>query len=149
MVLLFLALLAFVPAQVEAASGRIYKVLPQFLDLEGRQSLSPSLYERDAYQDFLRHHPEKRSTLRFDVQWKAQSRSARIKLRVEMRGSKANTLAKPIVVEQEVKPGWFGSKWASIPLTKEQYQELGDLVSWRATLWEGENLIGELKSFLW
>src|SRR5207249_4815919 len=45
----------------QAAAGRVVKVLPQFLDLKGRNTLSPSLYERDAYQAVLRRHPEQRS----------------------------------------------------------------------------------------
>src|SRR5437899_2397501 len=33
-----------------AATGRIIKVLPHLLDLQGHHALSPSLYDRDAYQ---------------------------------------------------------------------------------------------------
>jgi len=51
-----------------AATGKILKVLPQFLDTKGRNSLSPSLYERDAYQVVLREHPERRSAMRFYVE---------------------------------------------------------------------------------
>ena len=40
----------------QAATGRVIKVLPQFLDLKGRNSLTPSLYERDVYQNVLRDH---------------------------------------------------------------------------------------------
>ena len=41
----------------EAAAGRVIKVLPLFLDLKGHDALSPSLYDRDAYQVYLRQHP--------------------------------------------------------------------------------------------
>ena len=47
-------------------------MLPHYLDKEGRHTLSPSLYERDAYQAILRQNPEKRGGMRFDVQWKAR-----------------------------------------------------------------------------
>ena len=51
----------------QAAEGKIIKVLPHLLDKKGRHTLSPSLYERDAYQAKLRTHPEDISALRFDV----------------------------------------------------------------------------------
>jgi len=40
----------------DAASGRVVKVLPLLLDLKGRDAVSPSLYDRDAYQVYLRQH---------------------------------------------------------------------------------------------
>src|SRR5690348_10649157 len=71
-----------------AADGRVIKVLPHFLDLDGKHTLSPSLYGRDAYQYFLRQHPEKRSGVRFDIQWKATGTAAEpMKLRIELRGT--------------------------------------------------------------
>src|SRR5438876_12384074 len=63
-------LLAALPAT--SATGRVIKVLPEFLDLQGRSSLAPSLYERDAYQAVLREHPERRAGIRFYVQWKTK-----------------------------------------------------------------------------
>src|SRR4051812_18130916 len=71
----------------EAAEGRVIKVLPQFLDLQGHSTLAPSLYDRDAYQKFLSTHPAKRSGLRFAVQWKTKGpEPAQLKLRLELRG---------------------------------------------------------------
>ena len=58
------------PAQ--SATGRVIKVLPQYLDLKGRNSLTPSLYERDTYQTNLRDHTNLCSGMRFNVQWKAK-----------------------------------------------------------------------------
>src|SRR5206468_2182976 len=89
----------------EAATGRIIKVLPHLLDREGRHTLSPSLYERDAYQAFLRKNPERCAGLRFDVHWKAnRAAGPRLLLRVEIRGSKA---AKPALLEQPARPNAF------------------------------------------
>ena len=69
------------------------KVLPQYLDLKGRNSVAPSLYERDAYQVYLRDHPDKRSGMRFFVQWKAKGPAAEpLKLRVELRGTAEGNL---------------------------------------------------------
>src|SRR5437764_9781351 len=82
-----------------AATGRIKKVLPHYLDKQGRHTLAPSLYERDAYQAHLRHSPNERSALRFDVNWKAtRGADTNLKLRVELRSSKANPL-QPVVLE--------------------------------------------------
>jgi hypothetical protein len=53
------------------------------------------------------------------------------------------------VLEQEVKlRGWF-SHWASLPLTGDEYKKIGEVTAWRATLWDGDQMIGEQKSFLW
>jgi hypothetical protein len=131
----------------EAASARIIKVLPHLLDREGRQTLSPSLYERDAYQVFLHKNPDKCSGLRFDIQWKARPTDwSQLKLRVEIRGSKE---AKPIVLEQSAPRNHWYSRWSSLTLAGESYQRLGEVVAWRTTLWEGDQLLAEQKSFLW
>ena len=36
-----------------------------------------------------------------------------------------------------------------VSLSGEEYQKLGELSAWRATLWEGDRLLAEQKSFLW
>ena len=129
----------------QAASNKIIKVLPHYLDLKGRQSLAPSLFERDAYQAQLRKHPEQRSTMRFDVQWKAKGVDwSRLKMKVELRGS-----IKSGVVEQAItRHGWW-SYWIALTLDKQTYVDLGDIVAWRVTLWEGDTQLAEQKSFLW
>jgi hypothetical protein len=136
-------------SNLDAATNRIIKVLPHFLDLHGRQSLSPSLYERDAYQARLRANSDQRSALQFDVQWKAKVKdSTRLKLRLEARGSKSHVI-EPLVVEKSTLPkGWF-SNWSAIKLDNTTYEQLGDIVSWRISLWEGDRLLAEEKSFLW
>ena len=137
-----------VPAQ--AATGKVIKVLPHFLDLEGRNTVSPSLYDRDAYQLFLRAHPEKRSAVRFDVQWKVKGPFwGAIKLRMELRGTAQGNLPKQLVLEQPVEPGGWFSHWTGLVLGGDQYKDFGEVTAWRATLWEEEQMIGEQKSFLW
>ena len=134
---------------LHAASARILKVLPQYLDLEGRHALSPSLYERDAYQAYLRQHPEQRSALRFDINWKAKHLShERLLLRVDLRTSERNS-TQPIVLEKNVRPARFFSTWSSVPLEGEDFGEMGRLIAWRVTLWRGNELLAEQKSFLW
>jgi hypothetical protein len=133
-----------------AGTGRVVKVLPHFLDAQGRHSLSPSLYERDAYQAMLRQHPEKRSGLRFDVQWKGKGPFWEpLKLVVELRGIAQGTLPRELTLEKPVEPpGWLGS-WSQVVLDGEAYRNFGEVTAWRVTLWEGQQLLGERKSFLW
>jgi len=57
----------------DAVSGRVVKVLPLLLDRKGRDAVSPSLYDRDAYQVYLRQHTNEISAIRFDVLWKASN----------------------------------------------------------------------------
>jgi hypothetical protein len=134
----------------EAATGRVIKVLPQLLDLQGRQTLSPSLYERDAYQAFLRVHTNDVSGMRFAVQWQAGGKSAvPLKLRIEARGTAKGDLPSHTVLEREVKPGGWFSHWISLPITGEDYKKFGSVTAWHATLWEGDRLLSEQTSFLW
>jgi hypothetical protein len=144
--LFVLALLLSAPL-AEAASGKIIKVLPHLLDAEGRHTIYPSLYERDAYQAYLRQHPGAQSGLRFDVQWKGRN-SEKLQLRLELRGSKEKAPTQLTLTEGKTKRGLF-SNWTRLPLAGEERRKFGDLVAWRATLWEGDQMIAEQKSFLW
>jgi hypothetical protein len=148
LLLMFVSLLG-ASCDLQASTNRIVKVLPHFLDLQGRQSLSPSLYERDAYQARLRANSDQRSALQFDVQWKAKVKdSSRLKLHLEIRGSKTHVID-PLVVEQTTLPKGRFSNWSAIKLDNKTYEQLGDIVSWRISLWEGGQLLAEEKSFLW
>jgi hypothetical protein len=148
--ILIFALCFIVCAAASAATGKVIKVLPQFLDLKGHYAVSPSLYDRDAYQAYLRQTKTNISGMRFAVQWKASDASAdSLKLRVEIRGITQGERPPIIVLEQPVKPGFWFSHWASLPLTGDNYKKIGEVTAWRATLWDGDNLIGEQKSFLW
>jgi len=74
------------------------------------------LYDRDAYQAFLRDNPDKRSALRFDINWKAKrSKSEQLVLRIELRGS-GRDLSNPIVLERPVRPSRFFRNWSSLRL---------------------------------
>ena len=137
-------------ATVSAATGKVIKVLPQFLDLKGRSAISPSLYDRDAYQAYLRIHTNDVSRMRFAVQWKASGAGAdSLKLKVEIRGVTHGDLPPSITLEQAVKPGVWFNHWAYLPLGGEDFKKIGEVTAWRATLWDGDKMIGEQKSFLW
>jgi hypothetical protein len=132
----------------DAVNGRIVKVLPLLLDLKGRDALSPSLYDRDAYQAYLRH-TNKVSAIRFDVLWKASNATGeKLKLRVELRAMNTNGLPRQMTLEQSVTPGFF-RRWTSLTLAGPDYKNFGELVAWRASLWSDDRLLGEQKSFLW
>lgn len=141
-VLIILAFAALVPAQ----SDRIIKVLPHFLDAKGRASISPSLFDRDAYQKQLRENPAKRSAIRFDVEWKA-SYYPELILRIEAKGAQGPG-PKLITLDQTVKPGLM-NQWTALTLGGEHYGSFGELISWRAILLQGTNVLAEQKSFLW
>jgi hypothetical protein len=148
-VFLFLCAALTAPAADSAASGKVLKVLPQFLDLEGRSAISPSLYDRDAYQAILRKTPAKRSGIKFVVQWKAKKYDVeKLKLRVEMRGVINNNLQTKIIETPVKKNGWFNT-WSEFKLTGEDYKKFGDLIAWRVTLWEGDTQLSSQQSFLW
>jgi hypothetical protein len=88
--------------------------------------------------------------MRFDVQWKAKGESAGpLELFVELRGSARGDLPKELTLEQDVAPrGWF-SHWSSFLVTGDDYLALGEVTAWRVTLWEGDQMLSEQKSFLW
>lgn len=129
------------------ASAKLVKILPHFVDQQGRVALNPSLYERDAYQFHLRTHPEERAGLRFDVQWRSRD-TTRVTLRLELRGNRGRN-GTTAVLEQEVKFRGLFSTWSRASFTGEAYKQFGELSAWRATLWEGESLLAEQTSFLW
>ncbi|HLZ55201.1 MAG TPA: hypothetical protein VKS19_12030 [Verrucomicrobiae bacterium] len=133
----------------DVVTGRIVKVLPFFLDLKSHEALSPSLYDRDAYQAYLRRHTEQRSAIRFDVLWKiSNAGEAKLKLRVELRGLGADGMPRQATLEQTVPPH-FLRHWDSLTLGGGDYKNFGELVAWRTTLWADNQLLGEQKSFLW
>jgi hypothetical protein len=147
--LVVLLILLITGGAASAASGRIVKVLPHFLDLEGRHSVSPSLYDRDAYQAQLRQHPEQRSGIRFDILWRARGATKeKARLQVELRGTAKGNLPSETTLQTEVTVTGT-SHWASLKLDGENYKKFGEITAWRVTLWSGDQMIGEQKSFLW
>ena len=128
---------------------RILKVLPHFLDRDGRHSVNPSLFDRDAYQFELRQNPALRSGLRFDVLWKtAPGNPAALTVKLELRGSKAPEQAPVIVTARGFSRGGF-SQWTRIPIRGPDYEALGELLAWRVTLWKDDQQVAEQTSFLW
>jgi len=139
-----------VAASAQAATGRVIKVLPQFLDLKGRNSLTPSLYERDLYQAHLLRYTNECSGMRFNVEWKAKGKvTVPLKIKVELRGVAHGDFPEQLVLEKPVQGGGWFTHWAVFNLVGEEYKEFGTVTAWRVTLWEGSQQLGEQKSFLW
>jgi hypothetical protein len=148
MILLLLGSLATVFAS-GAETGHIVKVLPLFLNHKGQDAISPSLYDRDAYQVYLREHTNEVSAIRFDVLWStANAESANLTLRLELRGIGQSGVPRQTSLEQAVTPHYF-RHWTSLPLAGDAYKNFGEVIAWRATLWSGPQLLSEQKSFLW
>jgi hypothetical protein len=133
----------------DTVTGRVIKVLPFYLDLKGQKALSPSLYDRDAYQAYLLSHADQRSAIRFDVLWKASNAGdANLKLRIELRGICDGGMPRQATLEQTVAPHFF-RHWISLTLGGQDYKNFGGLVAWRVTLWSGNQMLSEQQSFLW
>jgi hypothetical protein len=147
--LIALTVLFFLAPVVWAGEGSVLKALPQLLDKQGRHALSPSLYERDAYQLILRKNPAQRGGVRLAVQWKAKNADwAKLKFRVEMRGLLGVNLHTVIIEEPAIKNGHF-SNWSEFRIEGTGYKTFGELVAWRVTLWEDDRQLSQLESFLW
>jgi len=119
------------------------------LDQKGRVALSPSLFDRDAYQARLHENTNLVSGVRYDVLWSAShAGDAPLTVRVELRGVGTNNLPRLKTLETRVKPGLF-RKWTDLKLEGEEYRQFGAVTAWRATLWADDQLLSEQKSFLW
>ncbi len=127
------------------ATGKIVKVLPLLLDTQGHIAKSPSLFDRDAYQAWLREHTNEVSGIRYDVLCNA---GEKLKLRLELRGVGEASLPKLKSIETEVASGSFNN-WTEIKLSGDDYFKFGAIVAWRTTLWSGDQQLSEQKSFLW
>jgi hypothetical protein len=131
----------------QVPEGTIVKVLPHYLDAEGRHSDGPSLLHRDVYQIKLRDEPELINALRFDIKWRGGGLGVEIaKLRVEVRSSKAGV--SPQVFQQQIKPSGHAN-WTGVLVSAEEYRKIEKMESWRATLLVGDKVLAEQKSFLW
>ncbi len=154
--LILACILSWGGRDLSAAEPKIKKVLMQLLDSHGRNAIHPSLFDRDAYQAYLRKHPKEQAGLRFDVDWNADSKySEGLTLRIELRGLRApgdrgkSQDFKTLVLEAPVKRRhWFGT-WSSIKLEGDRFKSFGEVVAWRTSLWDGNQMVTEQRSFLW
>jgi len=146
-----LGLLQGAQADGVAPAGRLVKVLPLLLNKKGNDAISPSLFDRDAYQFYLRQHTNEISGMRFDVLWKAAglaTTNATVKIQLELRSIAPNGDPQLKTLQTTTPPHRF-RHWTSLMLSGADYQHVGDVVAWRATLWSGDQLLSEQQSFLW
>ena len=144
-----LAMLLLLAPAVKAGEGRVVKVLSQLLDQKGRQTLSPSLYERDAYQFDLRRNLKLQGGARLAVQWKASKVDwTHLTLRAEMRCLLGDNLHTVTMEKPAVKSGHFSS-WSEFRIEGADFKNFGHIVAWRVTLLENGHPLGQLESFLW
>jgi hypothetical protein len=130
--------------------GRVIKVLPQLLDKQGRSTVSPSLFDRDAYQAHLRTTPDEVSGIRYDVLWKAHGAVDReLTVRVELRGMFEDTVPRSKTLEFTIDGRKSIRRWSALKLTGKDYTAFGRITAWRATLWCDGKMLDEYKSFLW
>ncbi|HTV61068.1 MAG TPA: hypothetical protein VMH30_00715 [Verrucomicrobiae bacterium] len=147
--LVLFVLLVSLPALASEATGRVIKVLPLFLDTNGVAAISPSLFDRDAYQLRLREHPRLVSGMRIDVLWKTHNAAnEKLTLRAELRGVGGRNLPTETTLETNLLLK-TSRHWTSLKITGPDYKNFGMLMAWRVTLWDGDKMLGEQKSYLW
>ena len=87
--------------------------------------------------------------MRFDILWKAQNATnEQVTLRAELRGVGAHALPTVATLETNLMAR-TARHWTSLEIAGTDYQNLGSLVAWRVTLWDGNTMLSEQKSFLW
>ncbi len=87
--------------------------------------------------------------MRFDILWRGRGQAKeKATLRVELRGVAKGNLPSETKLETEVTITGT-SHWALLKLEGEDYKKFGEVTAWRVTLWSGDQLLGEQKSFLW
>lgn len=132
-----------------AGDGRILKVLPHWIDQSGRHALHPSLFERDAYQAYLRQNRDRVGGRRFDVNWKGRKLDwSRTTLRVECRTGR-NPTGAPLVIESPVRKPRGTRSWTALILDGQAFRDSGDVIAWRVSLREGDQEVASQASFLW
>ncbi len=137
-------LLAVLSSANAARPGKISKVLPHWLDQQGRHTLSPSLLERDTYQTKLRADRSLCSGIRFDVKW-SKNTSVNVKLQLELQVTDGT---EPIVLEQAINPS-RRSGWDAITLDGDAFTAIGKIIAWRVRLLDGDMELADRRSFLW
>lgn len=148
-----LAVVGAAPAHAERyVPAKILKVLPHYLDLNGKHSLSPSLFERDAYQAELRRSRDKVSGMRFDILCRTSVEGGEVwKVRLELRpadsGGAEGDEVKPLIETVDVKRR--GRAWVRVVVNGERYRRLGGIAAWRAVLIRGDREMAETRSFFW
>ena len=128
----------------------IKKALRHYLDTQGRHTKSPSLLDRDAYQVYLREHPLEISGLRFDVQLGLRKlKESPLSLKVELRHGKGTKIDLFTQQSKVTLKGRRRSQWTKLTIEGDAYKEIGEIIAWRISLWQGDTKLSTKESFLW
>jgi hypothetical protein len=132
-----------------ADQASIVKVLPHLLDLKGKASLAPGLFQRDAYQGQLRKDPKLVSGMRFNVQWKAKGIPADelvLKVRLKTSGRSPND---PLELTAPIRGNRKWGRWSSLYYDGNLFKDNGQVLAWKVELLRGETPLATQTSFLW
>lgn len=143
-----LLLIVAIPFAGSAAEQRVIKVLPHLMDQEGRIAKSPSLFERDAYQAWLRENPDERSGVRYDILWQSYI-SGEYTLKLELLGRVEDGRAQSKTVEVKLDVKDRRRHWGHVKFEGEEYQKFGRIVAWRVSIWQADQMLAKEQSFLW
>ena len=137
-------------AEGQKTTVHVLKVLPHYLDAKGLHTISPSLFERDAYQAHLKDHPDEVSTMRFDVHLRLRDSDLKdVQVRVEARFGKGDSIETIKASAPLKKPRWGKRTWTSVTLDKKSFDAEAQMIAWRVTLWQGDEILDTQTSFLW
>lgn len=145
--MLMLVLFVALPGRATEAQ-QVIKVLPHLLDKQGRHALSPSLFDRDAYQAWLRARPAEQSGIRYDVQWKSLE-PGKFTLQLELVGRVDNGEVRRKLIKLEVTTKSRLSQWSGILFGGDDFKKFGPIVAWRVSLWRDGKMVAKQQSFLW
>ena len=65
-----------------------------------------------------------------------------------VRDRSLDSFCRAATLEQAVTPHYF-RHWTSLTLADADLKNFGNVTSWRTTIWSGDQMIAEQKSFLW
>ncbi len=132
-----------------AEQASIVKVLPHLLDLKGRASLAPGLFQRDNYQGQLRKDPKLVSGMRFNIQWKAKGVPAdELSLKVWLKTS-GRSPNDPLELTAPVRGNRKWGRWSAVPYDGKLFKDNGQVLAWKVELMRGETPLATQTSFLW
>lgn len=143
-----LVLTCFLAVSAAASDQEVIKVLPHLLDKNGRHTVSPSLFDRDAYQDWLRANPNEQSGIRYDIQWRSRKPGEHL-LKLELLGRVEKGRPNRKTMEMKVASERSQSRWSALSVTGEEFKQFGSVVAWRVSLWQDGQLVAKYQSFLW
>lgn len=146
--------------QLPAAGRHLKKVLFFWLDEDGQYSQHPSMFERDAYQAYLRDNPEEIHGLKVAVLLSGSSgklESSSLELKIQ--GPPGPEIKEPLEFRLELADKldrklrrWV--YWDIDPVNAEASDEAlkllpESIVSWRLTLLDEGQPVDRLQSYLW